>query len=63
MSVDTDLSAALTERLTAVIDNAVAQLPRGMSRDDYQRSCGMIEAWRQIRDTLIPELTEEIQKR
>lgn len=63
MSVDTDLSAALTERLTAIIDDAKEKLQNAMPFEQYQQSCGMLVAWKQVRDSLIPELVEEIQKR
>jgi len=63
MSVDTDLAVALTERLTAIIDDAKEKLQTAMPFEQYQQACGMLVAWKQVRDTLIPQLAEEIQRK
>lgn len=63
MTVDTDLSTKLHERLTELIDSSKATLITALPHDKYLIACGMIESWTQIRDSLIPELLDEIQKR
>lgn len=57
------LAAQLTERLTQI--EAVSQntLLTGLPFEKYQQSCGYLECLRQVRDTLIPELVTELQKR
>jgi hypothetical protein len=56
------LRPELTERLTEIIDGAKATLPRSLPYEQYVQACGMIEAWSQVRDTLIPETVAEIQR-
>lgn len=62
MSVDLKLAEMLKERLDEIEIAAVKKLPLGMARDQYQQSCGYIEAIRQVRDQMIPEITEELQR-
>lgn len=62
MTVDTDLSTKLNERLTGLIDNSKETLIGALEFREYTLACGMIEAWKQVRDALIPELLDEIQR-
>lgn len=63
MSVDTDLAAKLVEDLDKIITDAKESLPSGLPYDQYQQACGMIEAYKQVRFTLIPQALDEIQRR
>ena len=58
MSVDLKLAEMLKERLDEIENNAVSKLPVGLPYDKYQQSCGYIEAIRQVRDQLLPELAD-----
>lgn len=62
VGLETALEAKLTERLTELIEDAKAKLPGNLPYEKYQVACGMIEAWSQVRDTLIPETVAEIQR-
>lgn len=62
MSIDTELSLKLTEALTVMETDAKAKLPGALPRDQYNQACGFIEAIRQIRENLIPEIVEELQR-
>lgn len=59
-----DLS--LAEKLTAELDQIVLEaketLVTGLPFEKYQQACGMIEAFNQVRNGLIPRLVEELQK-
>lgn len=61
--VDTELATALTARLTELETSAVNTLQNALPFEKYQQSCGYLEAVRQLRDVLIPETLEAIQRR
>ena len=60
--IDTKFFEVLTARLLEIETSAIAKLPNALPYDQYQQSCGYLEAIRQIRETLIPEVMEEIQR-
>jgi hypothetical protein len=62
VSVDLKLAERLKEELDKIDRDAVTQLPVGLPFEKYQQSCGYIEAIRQIRDQLIPEIVAELQR-
>lgn len=62
MSVDIKLAEMLKARLDEIEKNAVNKLPVGLRYEEYQQSCGYIEAIRQVRDQLLPELSDELQR-
>lgn len=62
MSVDLKLAELLREELDKIERDSVTQLPVGLPYDKYQQSCGYIEAIRQVRDVLLPELSEQLQR-
>lgn len=62
MSLDTELTAQLKARLTELIDDAKDKLPGALPFEQYQQSCGMVEAWTQVRDRMIPEIVEKLQR-
>lgn len=59
---DLALAEKLALRLNELEKEAVAKLPGALRFEQYNQSCGFIEALRQVRDTLIPEIIEELQK-
>lgn len=61
--VDTELAAVLQAELDGIIRDAKDSLITGMPFDQYQQACGMIEAYRQVKDVLIPKAIEAIQRR
>lgn len=63
MSLDLDLAEKLKADLDQIIKEAVEGLAGGLPYDQYQQACGMIEAYRQVRNALIPRNLEELQKR
>ena len=63
MILDTELSPKLQARLTGLIDSSKDTLVGALEHREYTLACGMIEAWKQVRDGLIPELLDAIQKR
>lgn len=63
MAIDTDLAVALEARLTELIDNSKETLVLGLEYKAYQQACGMIEAWKQVRDGIIPGTLNAIQQR
>jgi len=64
MSVlDTDLAAKLTEDLDKIIADAINGLAAGLPYDQYQQACGMIEAFKQVRFSLIPQTLSDLQTR
>lgn len=60
MSIETELSARLVGRINELEADAISKLPGALRLEPYHQSCGFIEALRQIRDQLIPELIKEI---
>jgi len=62
VSVDLKLAELLTEQLNKIEADAVSKLPVGLPFEKYQQSCGYIEAIRQVRDQLIPEIANELQR-
>lgn len=61
--IDTELASALQNELDGIIRDAKETLITGLPFDKYQQSCGMIEAYGQVRNVLIPQLLEAIQRR
>lgn len=62
MSLDIKLAELLKQELDKIETDAVNKLPVGLTYEKYQQSCGYIEAIRQVRDTLLPELSEQLQR-
>lgn len=63
MSLETELATRLHERLTEIEQGALATLPNGLRAEQYNQSCGFIEAIRQVRDTLLPEIVQDLQRK
>lgn len=63
LRVDTELATTLTADLSAIIRDAKDSLVTGLPYDKYQQACGMIEAYSQVRDMLIPRAIEAMQRR
>jgi hypothetical protein len=63
MTVDIDFALKLNGRLTEVIDASKESLVGALEFREYTLACGMIEAWKQIRDVMIPETLDEIQRK
>lgn len=63
MALEIEFAAELKNRLDSIESSAVASLPKGIPYDQYQQACGFIEAIRQVRDTVIPEILEALQRR
>lgn len=59
---DTELGDKLSERLLELEADAVSKMPRALPYEQYQQSCGFIEALRQVREVLIPQIIKEIQE-
>lgn len=62
ISFDTDLSVRLAERLTEIETESTRTLLMALPFEKYQQSCGYLEAIRQIRDAIIPEEIEKLQR-
>lgn len=56
------LAARLAARIDELMTEAKSRLPDGLEYRQYDQACGMIEGYRQVKEVLIPELIEEIQK-
>jgi hypothetical protein len=63
MALEIEFAAELKNRLDEIEANAVATLPNGLPYDQYQQSCGFLEAIRQVRDSVIPDILEALQRR
>lgn len=63
MSLDIDFAAEMKNRLDDIERNSLATLPNGLPYDQYQQSCGFLEAIRQVRDHVIPDILEALQRR
>lgn len=63
MALEIEFAAELKSRLDEIERGALATLPSGLPYDQYQQSCGYLEAVRQVRDTVIPEILEALQRR
>lgn len=59
---ETELGERLIERLAEIEQEAISKLPRALPYDQYQQSCGYLEAVRQFREVLIPQIIKEIQE-
>lgn len=62
-ALDADLATKLSERITELQGDEVKRLPNALPVDQYHQCCGYIEAMRQVRDILIPQILEELQRR
>lgn len=60
---DTELAAALQAELDGIIRDAKESLITGLPFEKYQQACGMIEAFGQVRNMLIPRLLDELERR
>lgn len=60
--VDSQLASALIEELDGIIRDAKESLTSGFPFEKYQQACGMIEAYSQVRNTLIPRILQEMQR-
>lgn len=60
---DTELAASLHAELTQILQDAKDSLVTGLPFEKYQQACGMIEAYSQVRDVLIPRTIEDLQRR
>lgn len=63
MALEIEFAAALKTRLDEIENDAIASLPKGIPYDQYQQACGFIEAVRQVRESVIPEILEALQRR
>lgn len=61
--IDSELAEKLNAELDAIIKDGIESLASGLPFEKYQQACGMIEAYRQVRNVLIPRTLEELQKR
>lgn len=59
---DTELGERLTAKIEELEQDATKKMPRALPYDQYQQSCGYIEALRQVREVLIPTTIKEIQE-
>lgn len=62
LAIDTKLSELLAERIKEIEDDAISKLPNALPFEKYQQSCGYLEAMRQVREVLIPEIMIELQR-
>lgn len=65
MSIELDAVLKIQERVETLHEVSKAQLigPPALSYDDYQRGLGFREAIRQVREIVIPEILDDLQKR
>lgn len=59
---DLSLAEKLDAELAQIVADAKETLVTGLPYDKYQQACGMIEAYSQVRNGIIPRLVEELQK-
>lgn len=64
MSLDTKLATRLHERLTEIETGAVIRMTSGvpLAFESYHQSRGFLEAVRQMRDALLPEIVQTLQE-
>jgi hypothetical protein len=65
MTLELDAVTKILERVEELNEQSKAVLigPPALTYDDYQRGLGYREAIRQIREIIIPEVLDELQKR
>lgn len=61
-SFDVRLATALHNRLTEIETNSIGTLASSLPFEKYAQACGYIEAIRQIRDTVLPEEVQNLQR-
>lgn len=63
MSLELDIVTKLNERLNEMEASELARLPRALPFETYHQACAYLQFVRDFRDTIIPQVVEEIQKR
>lgn len=62
LRIDTAFAEELRQQIADIEESARAKLPHNLPYDQYQQSCGYLEAMRQVREVLIPQILDQLQR-